>query len=158
LGKLKEKRANLESILSTIKKSLDDQLASDAEGNIKASSQKILGIINSFEETSKKVFDLSDAFAGPEAGKLINTTLAPLESSLDAAIKDFTSASAANAEAKISGMTVTTERLTLVVTVLAILIVLAIATLGYVTVLRGIVRPLGAINGAMTKMSKGDTS
>jgi len=97
LAKLKEKRQNLVSILGVIKKSLNDQVANDEAENIKTGSQKILKNIESFEATSKKVFDLADSFAGPEAGKLIDSSLVPIEKSLGGAIKEFVDASTQNA-------------------------------------------------------------
>ena len=157
LGKLKDKRKNVQSILSEIKKSLSDQAAQDQAENIKAGSQKILKNIEAFDATSKKAFDLADSFAGPEAGKLIDSTLVPIEKSLDAAIKEFVGASAKDAEERIGVMTATTEKTTSLVAGFAVLIVLVVAVLAYFTVLRGIVRPLNAISGAMTKMAGGDT-
>ena len=130
---------------------------SHARSGVKASGANILVSIDAFEGASKEVFEKAAAFAQQEATAALSKTVAPKESALQAALKQFREAANQNNAAKGAAIRATSTTIASVVIGLAIFLVAGIAALGYATVSRGVMRPITAINGVMIRLSSGNT-
>jgi methyl-accepting chemotaxis protein len=156
LGQLKAKQERFQALLGETRKSLQATLAKTASTSIKASSADVIAAIGAFEDASKKVFDFAASFAQPDAIAALSGVVAPAEIAVQTALQQFHAAADKNGAAKEATIQAAIATVTQVVIGLAMLLVVAIASLGYVTVARGVARPITALNEVMTKLSSGD--
>ena len=155
LGQLKAKQERVQTLLAETKKRLQAALAKSTATGLKASSAKIIAALGTFEDASKTVFDFAAAFAQPDAIAALSKTVAPAEAAVRAALKEFDEAINQNSAAKEAAIQATIATLTSVVVGLALLLVIGIATLSYVTVSRGVARPIRSMTSAMGRLADG---
>ena len=154
LERLKAKWQHFRTLLADAR--TQETLALGSAAGVRDSGAKIATAITAFEDASKKVFDLAASFAQPDAIKALQTTVGPAESALEAALKEFHEAADRNDAAKVATIQATIMTIAGVVVGFAVLLVVGIAALAHVTVSRGVVRPIVAINGVMMRLSSGD--
>jgi methyl-accepting chemotaxis protein len=156
LEQLKTKLVRLGTLLASAQKSLQENAAAGVAADIKAGGSKIVAAMAKFEEASKKVFDAASAFAQQEAVAALQTSVMPIETELQAALKEFRDAADRNDAAKVAEIRATVETIAKIVIGLVILLVVGIAALAYATVARGVVRPVNGMTSAMQRLAGGD--
>jgi methyl-accepting chemotaxis protein len=157
LAKLKTKQEGVNGLLTSARTALNDALAGDTPPAVKAAVAEIVNAFARFETASKKVFEQTAAFAQPEAIATLQSEVAPAQSKLQGALQQFDHAVNANSAAKSAEIRATTATITRTVLGMMVTLVLCIATLSYTTVSRGVVRPITAMTGVMTRLSGGDS-
>jgi methyl-accepting chemotaxis protein len=158
LEQLKTKRAHFQAVLGEAKTILKGTLAPGTASDVTDNGNKIVAAIAAFEDASAKVFELAASFAQPDAIAALSKSVAPAEIVLEAALKQFQAATNRSNDAKVAAMRKTAMTITWIVVGLAIFLVLALSALAYVTVSRGVARPITAIHAVMTRLSQRDLS
>jgi methyl-accepting chemotaxis protein len=158
LQQLKTKQERFRAVLGDANRTLKETLAATSATDVKATGNEIVVAIAAFEGASAKVFDFAASFAQPDAIAALANTVAPAQTALQAALKRFREAADRNSDAKEAAIQRMTATITSIVVGLAVFLVAGIATLGYLTVSRGVVQPITRINGVMISLSSGDTS
>jgi methyl-accepting chemotaxis protein len=158
LVQLKAKRESFEALLGDAEKILQQPLPAGTAGDVKTAQTKVAAATVAFEAASKKVFELTAAFAQPDAIAVLSEQVAPAEAVLQASLKEFHDAAVRSSAAKEDAIGTTTTTIGWVVIGLAVFLVVSIAALAYATVARGVVRPIGSLNRVMIQLSSGDAS
>jgi methyl-accepting chemotaxis protein len=153
---LKSKQEHLHALLDGAKKILNDNLTGDASADVKAGSHAIIAAIGTFEGASKKVFDFAASFAQPEAIEALSAVVAPAETTMQAALKQFREATDRTNTAKAAVIAATTATITWIAIGLASFLVVGLAVLAYLIVARSVVRPLKKLTGAMRELAGGN--
>jgi methyl-accepting chemotaxis protein len=149
------KQEHFKAVLADAKNVLGGSLSSDTAADVKASGAKIVDAIGAFDNASKRVFELAASFAQPDAIAALATGVAPAETALQAAFKQFHDTATQSNAAKVAIIQGTTASITSLVVGLAVCLVLAIAVLAYITVSPGIVRPLKKLTASMQELAAG---
>jgi methyl-accepting chemotaxis protein len=155
---LKAKRESFHTLLGEARKTLSSALADSAAAGVRAGADGIVEAVDAFEAVSIKVFEKATSFAQQEAMTALSDAVAPAELALQKALEQFRAAANQHSAEKETAIQALTDDIASIVIGLAILLVVAIAGLGYATVSRGIARPIIAINGVMMRLSSGDAS
>ncbi len=158
LAQLRVKQERFHALLAEARQTLSVSLAGDITAAVKASGGEIIDAVAKFEAASKKVFDHTAAFAQPDAIAALHDLVGPAQSALQAALKHFDQVTDRDSKDKAAVIESAIVTITWVVTGLAVTLVLGLATLGYVTVSRGVVWPIVAMNRVMMRLSGGDSS
>jgi methyl-accepting chemotaxis protein len=156
LDMLKAKQQHLEQLLSGAKKALKENHAGSTAADVKAASDSILAGIGTFEEASKKVFDLAESFAQPEAIAALSSAVAPAETAVQAGLKQFHGAADRINGQKVATIEKTTSTVTRIIIGIATLLVVLIAALSYAIVIRSVVRPLKKLTDGMRELAEGN--
>jgi methyl-accepting chemotaxis protein len=156
VAQLKVKQERLQALLGEARNSLEATLANTAAAGIKTSSADIIVAMGAFEAAAKTVFDFANSFAQPDAIAALANAVAPAEMAMQTALKQFRAAAEQSSAAKEAAIDATIATITSGVVGFAVLLVIVIAALGYLTVARGVARPIAALNGIMTQLSNGD--
>ena len=158
LTQLKAKQDGFQALLGQTRKNLQATLAKSTTTGIKASSINIIAAIAMFEDASKKVFEFAAAFAQPDAIAALSKSVDPAEAAVEVAVKQFHEAADRNSAAKEAAIQATIATLTAVVVGLVVFLVIGLFTLAYVTVSRGVARPIRSMTAAMERLAAGDNS
>jgi methyl-accepting chemotaxis protein len=158
LNQLKATRTRFAALLAEVKTLLAGEQRSDDDAAMRAGAEQIAQRIMSFEGEAKKVFDLSDSFAQPDAIAALSQGVAPTQAATQEALLGFRNAANRRDTAKVAAMQGTATTVTRMVSGLVGLIVVALSVLAYVVVSRGVVRPLSVINRAMVRLAEGDST
>jgi methyl-accepting chemotaxis protein len=157
LVQLKEKQDSFRARLGEARTRLQATLASSSTVGIKTGTANVIAAIGTFEDASRKVFDLAAAFAQPDAIAALSKTVAPAEAAVQAALNQLHGAADRNSALKQAAIEATMGTVYAVVVGLALSLVIGIAFLSYMTVSRGVARPIAALNGVMTRLSNGES-
>jgi methyl-accepting chemotaxis protein len=156
LDMLKTRQEHLRALLSDARKILEEDRAGGSAADVKASRSRIVAAIGIFEEASKKVFDFAASFAQPEAIAALSSAVAPAETAVQAAVKQFReSANRVNTE-KAAVIEKTTATVTWIIVGMATLLVVFLAALAYAIVIRSVVRPLKKLTDGMRELAEGN--
>ncbi|HEY7576702.1 MAG TPA: HAMP domain-containing methyl-accepting chemotaxis protein [Acetobacteraceae bacterium] len=156
LERLKASQQKLEQNLAAIR-----NLTQAAHGSDQALATSISGIdaaVARFDTTSRKVFEFAASFAQPDAIATLQNDVLPAEASVENALAAFGKAAEQRAHEKQDTIARMTRRATWLAVGLALLLVAAVASMAYLVVARGVVRPIAALNRAMTRLSGGDAT
>jgi methyl-accepting chemotaxis protein len=156
LTQLKAKQDGFRALLGQTRERLQATLAKSTATGIKASSTNIIAAIGTFEDASRKVFEFATAFAQPDAIAALSTSVAPAEAAVEVALKQFHEATDRNSTEKEAAIQATIATLTTVVVGFVVFLVVGLFTLAYVTVSRGVARPLTAMTKAMGELANGN--
>jgi methyl-accepting chemotaxis protein len=156
LAQLKAKQEGFHTLLGEAKLTLQRTSANSPVASIRDSSANVATAIGGLETASKKVFDFAASFAQPDAIAALSNSVAPAEAAVRNALRQFRAAADQNSAAKEAAIQETISTVTAVVIGLSIFLVIAIAALSYVTVSRGVARPIGVLKEIMTRLSSGD--
>ncbi len=157
LVQLKQKQESFQARLGEARTSLQATLAKSSSAGIKTGTANAIAVIATFENASRKVFDLASAFAQPDAIAALSGTVVPAEAAVQAALKQLDEAADRNSVLKQAAIEATMGTVYAVVVGLALSLVIGIAFLSYMTVSRGVARPITALNGVMTRLSNGES-
>ena len=156
LERLKASQQKLEQNLVELRK-----LTQAARGNDPALETSIRAIdttVAGFDAASKKVFEFAASFAQPDAIATLQNSVLPSEAAVENALAAFGKAAEQRAQDKQDEIARMTGRATWLVVGFALLLVAVVAAAAYLVVARGVVRPIGALNRAMTRLSAGDSA
>jgi methyl-accepting chemotaxis protein len=104
------------------------------------------------------VFDLSAAFAQPDAIALLAQSVAPAESAMQDALRQYHRVAEQYDAGQVQALHRETTTVTRVVLGVAGLIVIGLSAISWLIVSRGVVRPINAVNQAMLGLANGDTA
>jgi len=155
LAKLKTTREGFGRLLDAIRKKLQEVSAAGNASGISAACNELLLAINAFDAASKKVFDLAASFAQQQAVQVLDKTVVPAEASVKAALQHFHDAAARSSFEKQAAIDSTIAGLNRFVLTFVVLLVIIIAAVSFVTVARGVVRPIRGITSAMHQLASG---
>jgi methyl-accepting chemotaxis protein len=156
LKQLQARREHFQALLSGIPNLLHGATEASADAAVQAAAARIAGAIDTFAAAGKQVFDFAASFAQPDAIAAVANRVAPAEATLQAALGSFEQAATARSLEADDAIHHTADTITRIVVALAALLVLAIAVMSYLTVSRGVVRPIVSINGVMQRLSGGE--
>lgn len=158
LGSLKRKQDRFHALLTEARTALAASLPDHSAAAVKAGGAAISTAVADLETASELVFTQAAAFAQPDAIATLQTVVGPKQVALQAALDRFDQAATNNSRDKAAAIQATIAMITWSVAGFATALVLGIATLAYVTVSRGIVRPIIAMNAIMMRLATGDSS
>ena len=156
LKQLQAMREQFEGLLGAVSKTLHGAADASADPEMRTAAGDVGRANDAFAAAAKKVFDLAASFAQPDAIAALTTQVAPAQARLQAALSAFGKAATARSAAEAAAMHHTAATITWFVVGFAALLVLAIAAMSYLTVSRGVVGPIVAINRVMQRLSGGD--
>jgi methyl-accepting chemotaxis protein len=156
LTQLHAKRTHLQASLAAVVTTLHDAAGASADPAVRAAAGEITGAINAFAASATKVFDFAASFAQPDAIAALANQVAPAEAGLQSAQSKFDKATMERGAIELEAMRDTAGTITRIVVGLATLLVLVIAAMSYLTVSRGVVRPIVALNHVMQCLSVGE--
>ncbi|WP_284735740.1 methyl-accepting chemotaxis protein [Dongia deserti] len=154
LESLKGKRQDFHAVLDESRSTLS--ALANAKAGVKSGADTIMEAIGAFEDASITVFEKTASFAQQEAMAALSNGVAPAELALQDALEQFRVAANQHSAEKGADIQALVDEIAWIVVGLAVLLVVAIAGLGYATVSRGIARPIAAINAVMIRLSGGD--
>src|SRR5665213_1804041 len=140
LNQLKATRTRFGALVAQVKRLLAGEQRSDDDAAMRAGAEQMAQRITAFEGEAKKVFDLSDSFAQPDAIAALSQVVAPTQAAAQEALLGFRNAANRRDAAKVAAMQGTATTVTRVVIGLVGLIVVALSVLAYIVVSRGVVR------------------
>jgi methyl-accepting chemotaxis protein len=156
LKQLLAKREHFELLLTSVPKTLHAAADASADPAVQAAATDIAGGIDAFAAAGKQVFDLSASFAQPDAIAVLAKQVGPAEARLQVALAKFGKAATARSATEVEAIRHIASAITWIVIALAMLLVLSIAVMSYLTVSRGVVRPIIAISQVMQRLSGGE--
>jgi methyl-accepting chemotaxis protein len=157
LDQLKTKRTHFSAVLADVQKRLADELQQADDPALRAAIAPMGQRLAAFEAACAKVFDLSAAFAQPDAIATLNKVV-PAEAAMGAALRQVHDAANHYDATKVEAIERTTTRVTELVVGLAGCIVAALSALAYAVVSRGVIRPMTTINRLMMQLAGGDSA
>jgi methyl-accepting chemotaxis protein len=155
---LKARQNRLNNQLDVVRKVLTDTLSGVAFEGFKAGASAIAGALDEFQAASTIVFDKTAAFAQPEAIEALSKNVLPAQAALQAALEQFASIAQQSSEVKAAEIATAIAVVDAAVIAISVALVIGIATLGYTTVSRGVVRPVAGMTKAMQDLAGGDAS
>jgi methyl-accepting chemotaxis protein len=158
LTQLKNKQTHFGVILDNIRNLLTNELERTNSPALRLATTQIVQRLATFGGASKQVFDLSAAFAQPDAIAILAKQVGPAEAAMQDALNQFHDAADKYDAATVTEMESTTATVTQVVVGLAGFIVVTLSALAYAVVSRGVVQPIAAINRTMIKLADGDSA
>jgi methyl-accepting chemotaxis protein len=158
LNQMKVKQTHFSSLLAGIQTSLTNEVDQARSPGLHAAAERIARELTTFGAASKKVFDLSAAFAQPDAIDVLTKQVVPAETAIQDALHQFHDAANAYDASKVAEIEATTTTVTEIVVGLGGVIIVAILALSYAIVSRGVVRPITTINRIMVKLAQGDSA
>ncbi len=158
LAKLKLMRVHFNSLLSDSRQILSKQLGRNSDSGMRQGAEQIGQRLTAFESQANKVFDLSAAFAQPDAIATLAQYVAPAEAEVQAALQQFHHAADQYDASQVAALHHATATVTGVVLGLAGLIVVGLSAIAWFVVSRGVVRPINAVNHAMLGLADGNTA
>jgi methyl-accepting chemotaxis protein len=123
-----------------------------------ASAAEIARQLDVFDTASKKVFDLTAAFAQPDAIAALASGVVPAEVVIQDKLRAYHDAMTRVEAGKVAAIETEAATVTWLVLGLAGLIVGGLSTLAYIVVSRGVVRPINTINQVMSRLAEGSTA
>jgi methyl-accepting chemotaxis protein len=157
LEQLKKTRAGFDAGLTEIGKLLAGEQG-DGDAAVLASVTQIAERLDAFAAASRKVFELSAAFAQPDAIAMLAHEVAPVEKAIQVRLQGFHDARAAFEASKVSAMEAAASGIIWLVAGLVGLIVIGLSGLAYAVVSRGVIRPINAISQVMARVAGGATT
>ncbi len=155
LKQMQAKQVHYKALLADVLKTLRDVTSTITDAPIQASATEIAGALDTFSTAATKVFDFAASFAQPDAIAALSSQVAPAEKQLQAALDRFEAAATSQSSAEVAAIHQTADTTTWIVTGLAAFLIVGIATMSYLTVSRGVVLPIVAINRVMQGLSAG---
>ena len=157
LKQLQAKQQHFNTLLGDIRTNVEAIVTGSAAADVKSGGSRIVGLLSTFEDASKKVFALTAAFAQPDAMAALSGAVTPAEAALRTALGELHHAADTSDAIEVASIDATTMRITWTVVGLSIFLVVAISLLAYAAVSRGVVRPIIALDGVMMRLSTGDS-
>ena len=156
LTQLQAKRIHFQASLAAVLTTLHDAADASIDPAVQAAATEITGAINAFAASAKEVFDFAASFAQPDAIAALGSQVVPAEARLQSAQSKFDKAAMERGAIELEAMRDTADTIMRIVVGLAAFLVLVIAAMSYLTVSRGVVRPIVAINHVMQRLSGGE--
>jgi methyl-accepting chemotaxis protein len=154
LNRLKASKQRFDTLLDQNRQKLQEGL----DDATRSSGQGIAASITAFGEAARKVFELSAAFAQPDAIAALASRVAPAEAAMEDSLRLFHQAADQDEAAKAAVIEATTAMITRLVIGLASLAVVGLSFLAVTVVSRGVVRPIVAIDSVMRRLAGGETT
>jgi methyl-accepting chemotaxis protein len=158
LAKLKAMRNHFATLLHDSRQILTTELGRNTDLPIRQNAEQIGQRLTAFESAANKVFDLSAAFAQPDAIAMLAQSVTPAEATLQDALRQFHQTANQYDAGQVEALSRATATVTRVVLGLVSLIVIGLSAIAYIIVSRGVVRPINAVNRAMIGLANGDTT
>lgn len=157
LEQLKQKRARFDSLMADIRKLLAGEVGRSDKA-LAATVEQIGQHLEAFESGSKKVFELSAAFAQMDAIAMLASGVVPAETAIQTNLRAYHDATARAGASQVAAMEKAASSVTWLVLGLTGLIVVGLSVLAYTVVSRGVVRPINTINRVMLQLADGATT
>jgi methyl-accepting chemotaxis protein len=158
LDQLTRKRARFEVILAGVKKVLRREREHAGDAATVSGVELLTQRLAAFEVAAKKVFDLTAAFAQPDAIAMLASGVTPAEAAVEEQIGAREDAMARFETGLVSGMESAVSTVTWLVVGLFGFLLVSISALAWTIVSRGVVRPIGVINDVMLRLAGGETT